>query len=55
MAKGIDKPTLAMFSPRHLVVANPVDAAMSSGGYGPFNKTVRILDEDFDAHRSTAQ
>jgi len=55
MAKWIDKPTLPMYSPRYLVVANLVDGAVCSGRYCPLNKSVGIVDEDFDPNRSAAE
>jgi hypothetical protein len=37
------------------VVANLVDAAVRSGGHGPLDEAVGVVDEDLDARRSCAK
>ena len=55
MAKWVDKPTLPMDTPWHVVVADLVDSAIRSRRNCTFDKAIRIVNKYFDAYRSTAK
>ncbi len=55
MAEWIDEAALPVGAPGHLVVANPVDAAVGPRRHGTCDEAVRVVDEHLDPYRPGAQ
>jgi len=51
MTEWIVKAALAMFPPRHIMVANTIDIASCAFPYGPLDESVGVVDKDLDPHR----